>query len=901
MKILSFRLAGAGLNDSRDPSKLAIRPDENNQNLIVMPAYPVWRNMISTDMRSSRTRMGFKSLTDEAFYPAGTSGSVSLLAKTSAGTIDGNLILIQKHTTATGTVGTPVAGFLPATAAIFTPADIGNVVKDDTSGNKTIITRFVNSTLVEVNNDYFTTGSGAFTLYRGGDTKGCAYYLIDGVNSIANNTVIGEMNDDDWFYTVMFQNRLIVLSGANRGSVLYKDSFRPLGMLPMYDNNSLGVTTPAGDITGSVKWALCFEDGDTYKLGAPMYIEDVTTDGFYVLANERLELDVSTLPTNTSDTWTHYALYRKMAEWDSFRRVARIPKTATTFSGNTTGSQEKRLINTAGSFTEDNVGFMVENQFGDTAYVTGRVDANTLKLDTDIFKDGEPWFWNDGFVTSDVVNEINDTNANFTSADVGKKVRKWDYTKVATVTTFHSSTRLGLDGDIIDANGDGYVFLDVLTGEGLNYISDTTKTFDDSYIGKYVQLEDGTTAQITSIPTGGAHNGHSLGLDADIGSTGDGYDISDGHCTETKADALVDNRYTFVAGDVGKAVYDSSGGTATITALVSTSEVTINSDIFVYTPEAYTTFFGDNRVASVVAASNPLIESRYIPAGAVKAFVWDNRIFYYGGYSASLTGITVTKDSADITLATAQAAEWMIGHNIFISSTGTPGLVAYQIKNVKSTTAIELFATWQGETVAGSATAKVVADQNEIWPGFQTFADCELTHPLLKIEVEKFDGDQIMHADVVRGMPVAIKRNGVYLIQITSIADPVANEIPDMFYRVVDLKCKDGCVGYRAACKDSKGIMFWFSATGGLMAFDGGSPRSVSTSDMRNYFLRCDEDLFWEATVTFNESTSEVVVGNLTKNGTGNYAVAFSTATGKWREISEFEVNAVEYTTESRS
>jgi hypothetical protein len=900
MKDVHIRVQSTGIDESRDPSMLEVRPDENNQNTIVVPKLKVFRNMISFDGRSSRSRMGFKSLTDEAFYPAGTTAKVSILAKTSAGTIDGNLILMQGHTRTTATTGTPVAGFLPSTTAVFTPADIGNVVELVSSGATTIINRFVNDSLVEVETDLFTGGAASFYIYRGSGTKGVAYYLIDGVNSIANNTVLEyrgtatdvELTDDDHFFTIMFQDRLFILSGTNRGHVLYKDEVHKLGMKPAWDNNSLGVTDPAGSITGSVKWALCFEDGDTYKLGAPLYIEDSTTDGFYVYANERLELDVGTLPTNTDDTWSHYALYRKMAEWRSFRLAARITKDAALFTGTTTGSQENRLIDSGSAFTEDHVGLTVENEDGETAYVTGREDADTLILDADVMDDGDPWFFGDGAATSLTVNRIVDTNASFTSADVGKKIRTWDYPAaggIATVTSFISSTELGLDSDIFDDIGDGYVLLGVITSEGSSFIIDTAASFTASDVGKYIQLQDATVSRITAVDT----DLSKLTLEADVGSVGDGYDISDGRTTSTLANHLVDNRNTFVAGDVGKAVYNKTGGVATITVLVNSSTVTLNADIFTYTnADAYTTFFGDNRVASVVAVSNPLIESRYTPAGAIKAFVWNNRIFYYGGYSASLSGVTATKDSAIITLSSGQAEDWMIGHNIFISTSGTPGLTPYQIKNVRSTTSIELFTDWLGENVSGGS-AKVVADQNEIWPGFQTFADCELTHPLMKIEVDKFDGDQIMHVDVVNGSPVVLKRNSVHALRITSMNDPTGNEIPDVFYKTVDLRCKDGCVGYRAATMDSKGVLYWFSATGGVMAFSGQSPKSMSGASMRDYFLKLDEDLFWEATMVYNESTSEIILGNLTKSGVGNYAIAMSTTTGNWREITEVDMDSV--------
>jgi hypothetical protein len=282
-----------------------------------------------------RTTPGYYPL-HEKIYRNGTSGKVAISAS-KLDEISANAVFVRatEQSKLTGTTSATNSGKIQVAAATFKPEHVGCLVQNTTDATSAIVTKFVSSTILDISSDIFTSGE-SYSLHEIGDTIASTFYENPNAAAYSDGALIGEIASAGSVSFVQVQDRLLVLSGEERGSVIHGNQFRPIGMSECFDNNSLAYTvTGAGNKTGLYKWAVTFFDESSLRESPPMLIENPDRDdGFFVMASNILEFTEATLPTNTIDTWTHYKLYCKKSEWRSFRWVQTMEKTDSPFQDN---------------------------------------------------------------------------------------------------------------------------------------------------------------------------------------------------------------------------------------------------------------------------------------------------------------------------------------------------------------------------------------------------------------------------------------------------------------------------------------------------------------------------------------------------------------------------------------
>jgi len=335
-QLVRVGIPSEGLSRHVDPGMMTTRVDDTDFLLIPkglsaekvqqIPRAQIQGLRVATGVlvgeREIRTAPGRIARFGNTIYTGGTSGTITIYARRAPSFLFGNVLVAVRQERLTGTATATTAGRLVDSTSPFRPSHVGRVVRNTTASLQTVITGFLNPDEVEVADDVFESGDEYWIAIRS-DVVGMAPYISDGYIPLNDSTVLGELNDDDAVDIVQFQNRAFIISANNRGAILYKNQFRALGLRECRDNNTLVVSvSAAGAVTGKYKWALCFEDSDSFRTSPPLAIENA--GDYYTLAGKRLNL--SSLPTNTIDTWTHFVLFRRKDEWDQWYQVARVAK-----------------------------------------------------------------------------------------------------------------------------------------------------------------------------------------------------------------------------------------------------------------------------------------------------------------------------------------------------------------------------------------------------------------------------------------------------------------------------------------------------------------------------------------------------------------------------------------------
>lgn len=882
---MAIAIPSPGLIASLDPGLMVAGDPQSGQGQAV--GFRSFRNMLA-DRESIRTSYGRTAILGNRIYVGGTSSKIAVYLRKDTTRFFGNLLVAVRQFRVTGTAKPTAAGYLSDTNNVhFTPDMVGRIAYNVSSPGYTVITAFVNSTKLQVADDIFVYPNDYWIATRS-EVVAMAPFVTDGSIVFADETLLGEMEDDEFLEIVVFQNRAYLLSGTNRGAIVYKNSFRLIGLTECTDNNSLSVDlTYFGVLSGNYKWALCWYDQATYKISPPLIIDN--SGDWYTLTTKRLVIDPTTLPTSSTDTYTHLLLYRKKDEWDDWYRVAEITKDANASSGTTTAAAAKYLIST-GAFDIDDIGMLAVNTLSEqAARITKLLNANEVLLETDIFLGDQAYTITDGITTSAAANKLIDSGASWDSSVIGKRVHDSAF-NWATITGVDSPTQLALNADIF-SSGEAYTICEVTTGFGTKILNDSGAGFDSTLVGKKVHNESAQWAYVVEVISTSE-----LRLSADIFSaSGEGYRFETGRNTTTTPNKLIDQRASFDGTYVGKVLYNEAGTHATITAVDFAWQLALSAGIFdSWTGESFGIAFGDNVADSVALASNVLIPDRDPPCGFTRIFTYRNRAHFYGGYALRINGgVSTTQGSAVVTLAAGYTtAEWMIGSKIFISPIGSASVLAYEVRRILSSTQLELVSNWTDASVSGG-NARIVSDANRIAFAYQNFGDAEMLNAWYLIDVEPEDGDLIMHCAEVQERLVVLKRRNVYLVVIPPVVDEIDATIPEVFYRIVSLGCKQGCVGPRAACHDHEGNLYWFAGDAGVLRYDGAQIRELSGA-VRDRIREMDTDSFYDAVLFFEPNGREIILANLTTTaGEADVALAFSLKTGGWREMADFDVRAV--------
>lgn len=881
---MTIAIPSPGLVASLDPGLMVIHDPQSGETQAV--GFRSFRNMLA-DRESIRTLYGRTAILGNRIYAGGTSSKIAVYLRKDATRLFGNLLVAVRQYRVTGTAKPTAAGYLSDTTnGHFTPEMVGRIAYNVSNPGYTVITAFVNPTKLQVADDIFVYPNDYWIGARS-EVVAMAPFVTDGSIVFADETLLGEMEDDELLEMVVFQNRAYLLSGTNRGAIVYKNSFRLIGLTECTDNNSLSVDlTYFGLLTGNYKWALCWYDPGTYKIGPPLIIDN--SGDWYTLTTKRLVIDPTTLPSSATDTYTHLLLYRKRDEWDDWYRVAEITKDANASSGTTTAAAAKYLIST-GAFDIDDVGMLAVNTASEqAARITKLLNANEVLLETDIFLGDQAYTIADGITTSAAANKLIDSGASWDSSVIGKRVHdsalNW-----ATITGVDSPTQLALNANIF-SSGEAYTICEVTTGAAANRLNDSGAGFDSTLVGKKVHNESAQWAYVVEVISTSE-----LRLSANIFGSGEGYRFETGRNTTVTANKLIDQRASFDGTYVGKVVYNEAGTHATITGVDYAWQLALSADIFSsWTGESFGITFGDNVADSVALASNVLIPDRDPPCGFTTMFVYRNRAHFYGGYALAISGgVSTTQGSAVVTLGAGYTtAEWMIGSKIFISAIGSTSVLAYEVRRILSSTQLELVSNWSDASVSGG-NARIVSDPNRIAFAYQNFGDAEMLNVWYLIDVEPEDGDLIMHCAEVQERLVVLKRRNVYLVVVPPVVDEVDATIPEVFYRIVSLECGQGCIGVRAACHDHEGNLYWFAGDAGVLRYDGARIQELSGA-VRDRIRQLDTNKFHDAILFFEPNGREIVLGNLTAtDGETDLALAFSLETGQWREMADFDVRAV--------
>jgi hypothetical protein len=251
-----------------------------------------------------------------------------------------------------------------------------------------------------------------------------------------------------------------------------------------------------------------------------------TTNIFYDTTNQAIQLDTESLATGTHDEY--YAT-----------------GTNTDVIGTYDSNQESILDDNSGS----NYTVYVAENIVDGA--SGNFDDRSGNFDDLIH----------------TANKLTDENASFDSTWNGKTVRNVTDDTTAVVSAVDSSTVLSLDTDIFDGSEEQYR-LEVLP----NNLRDTTQTFTSDLVGRTVRLDDNTTATVSAFV-----DANNLTLSSDLMEDNNGADYH----IEWGPYQIYDSTGPFTSAVVGKTIRNTTEGTsATVSALVSAYELTLDDTIF---------------------------------------------------------------------------------------------------------------------------------------------------------------------------------------------------------------------------------------------------------------------------------------------------------------------------------
>jgi len=200
-----------------------------------------------------------------------------------------------------------------------------------------------------------------------------------------------------------------------------------------------------------------------------------------------------------------------------------------------------------------------------TATVTAVTSSTRLTLSSDLF-DG---ISGEAYRLETKINQLRDTSATFTAADVGRTIRNITDGGTATISSIDSGNLVTLSSSLfLNDHGDTWEL-----EAGPNVLRDTGAAFTAALVGRTVRnTTDGTTATVSSYT-----NANELVLSSGI------FDNKDTHNYEVEAvpNKLYNTAGGFTASHVGNLVRNTNDNTtATVSAYVSANELTLSSGIF---------------------------------------------------------------------------------------------------------------------------------------------------------------------------------------------------------------------------------------------------------------------------------------------------------------------------------
>jgi len=230
------------------------------------------------------------------------------------------------------------------------------------------------------------------------------------------------------------------------------------------------------------------------------------------------------------------------------------------------------IIHVTNKLEDDNASFdstwlnnLVRNTTDNTTATVSAVDSGTvLTLSSDIFDaSGE------SYRLETKVNQLRDTSATFVAADVGRTVRNNTDGGTATISTINSSSLITLSSSLFqNDHGDTW---ELEAGPG--YLRDTGASFTSALVGRTVRnTNDSTTATVSTYVSS-----TELTLSSGI------FDNKNTHNYEVEAgpNKLYNTGGGFVSSNVGNLVRNTNDNTTTtVSAYVSANELTLSSGIF---------------------------------------------------------------------------------------------------------------------------------------------------------------------------------------------------------------------------------------------------------------------------------------------------------------------------------
>jgi len=230
------------------------------------------------------------------------------------------------------------------------------------------------------------------------------------------------------------------------------------------------------------------------------------------------------------------------------------------------------VLHTTNKLEDDNASFdstwlnnLIRNTTDSTTATVSAVDSGTvLTLSSDIFSGA-----GDSYRLETKTNQLRDTAATFTSADVGRTIRNTTDGDTTTIASIDSTSLITLTSTIFSGDhGDNWEI-----EAGPNYLRDTGASFTSALVGRTVRnTSDSTTATVSTYVSA-----TELTLSAGI------FDNKDTHSYDIEAGAskLYDSTGSFTSSMVGNIVKNSTRSTeTTVSSYTSANELTLVSGIF---------------------------------------------------------------------------------------------------------------------------------------------------------------------------------------------------------------------------------------------------------------------------------------------------------------------------------
>ena len=225
-----------------------------------------------------------------------------------------------------------------------------------------------------------------------------------------------------------------------------------------------------------------------------------------------------------------------------------------------------QLRDTSATFVAGDVGRTLRNNTdGGTATISTVDSSNLVTLSTNLFANdhGDTWELEAG------PSILRDTTATFTADLVGRTVRNTTGSTVTTISSFISSTELGLTAGIFD-NLDTNVY-EIEAGSSKLY--DSTGAFTSGMVGNVVK--NSTAGTDTTVSSYISANELTLASGIFDNKEGDSYTVNN------ELSRLRDTTATFTSALVGRTIRNVTGSTTTtVASFISATELGLTTGIF---------------------------------------------------------------------------------------------------------------------------------------------------------------------------------------------------------------------------------------------------------------------------------------------------------------------------------